>query len=223
MCGNCKAMLPAKKFGGGFRFKRNLKGRQYWCSRCRSNLNRDTLKRLQKHREARMARFNLPENYMSKKLARWQKRVDREIARLNAHVSARRALKLKACPPWVSSESISKIYLECRAKTAETGIPHHVDHIIPLKSRHVCGLHVPWNLQVITAEENLRKNNKFKPKWEAFGETSLPPAPRTRYRSPAPPLSAHHPNLNSPDELKGRQAGEILKDLTYRNIESQKS
>lgn len=76
----------------------------------------------------------------------------------------RRALKIQATPSWLTDEQkqeIIEFYKLREILTKETGILHHVDHIIPLKGDRVCGLHVPWNLQVIPASENLSKSNKL--------------------------------------------------------------
>lgn len=59
--------------------------------------------------------------------------------------------------------AIEKFYGEAIRRTEKTGIPHHVDHVIPLVHDLVCGLHVPANLQVLTQQENLTKSNKFVP------------------------------------------------------------
>lgn len=55
------------------------------------------------------------------------------------------------------------LYAEARELTAITGVPHHVDHIVPLNGEFVSGLHCPGNLRVVTAAENTRKKNTFLP------------------------------------------------------------
>lgn len=76
----------------------------------------------------------------------------------------RRAQKLNATPVWITDEELSQIealYAECVRLEQETGIKHHVDHIVPLQGEHVSGLHILSNLQVLTAHENGSKNNKY--------------------------------------------------------------
>ena len=73
----------------------------------------------------------------------------------------RRAAKVNANVSWADNAIIIKIYKDAVTISKETGIPHHVDHIVPLLGKLVCGLHVENNLQIITAEENSRKTNTF--------------------------------------------------------------
>jgi len=73
----------------------------------------------------------------------------------------RQARVKRATPSWVDFEAIKKIYIKRQVVSERTGIQHHVDHIVPLLGKNVCGLHVPWNLQVIPAADNLSKSNKW--------------------------------------------------------------
>ena len=81
--------------------------------------------------------------------------------RVNANIARRRAAVIRATPPWAEYDQIVKIYQEARRLTVESGIPHEVDHIIPLKSKIVCGLHCLANLQILTADENNKKKCKI--------------------------------------------------------------
>jgi 5-methylcytosine-specific restriction endonuclease McrA len=69
-----------------------------------------------------------------------------------------------ATPPWITKEqkqAIRRLYLAAMQLTKTTGERYVVDHIVPIHGEAVCGLHVPWNLRVITQEENLKKSNKL--------------------------------------------------------------
>jgi hypothetical protein len=87
------------------------------------------------------------------------------------YVGLRRSTKAQATPPWLTDDDHAAIrarYDEAARLTLETGVPHHVDHVVPLKSkspktkqRNACGLHCPANLQVIPGRANVAKNCWF--------------------------------------------------------------
>jgi hypothetical protein len=74
----------------------------------------------------------------------------------NHKEAKRRAKKLNATPSWLSKQDwtkINELYDSC-----PNGF--HVDHIVPLQGKEVSGLHVPWNLQYLSARENIIKGNR---------------------------------------------------------------
>lgn len=79
-------------------------------------------------------------------------------------VNSRRRRLRNAAPPWLTEthkRQIREMYIAARELTKRTGVKHVVDHVIPLQSQEVCGLHVPWNLQILTHIENSSKGNKL--------------------------------------------------------------
>jgi 5-methylcytosine-specific restriction endonuclease McrA len=83
---------------------------------------------------------------------------------VRADTKARRRKHREATPPWLSRKQKSEIrqmYQVAITLTQTTGEQYVVDHIVPLRSDVVCGLHVAWNLRVITQNENLQKSNKL--------------------------------------------------------------
>lgn len=78
-------------------------------------------------------------------------------------VRARQIRKLKAQPGWASQSEIDLTYENAKLATRILGIEYHVDHIVPLRSKRVCGLHCTANLQVIPAISNIQKSNRLWP------------------------------------------------------------
>ncbi len=82
----------------------------------------------------------------------------------NALEAKRQISKIQATPKNLTKDQlleIDKIYDQTVKISAETGILHHVDHIVPIQGKNVSGLHVPWNLQTLTAADNSKKKNSF--------------------------------------------------------------
>ena len=81
---------------------------------------------------------------------------------VRADNKARRRKHRKATPLWLTRRQKSEIrqmYQIAITMSQATGEQYVVDHIYPLRSDVVCGLHVPWNLRVTTQAENLKKSN----------------------------------------------------------------
>ena len=79
----------------------------------------------------------------------------------NADTSVRRKRVQRATPKWANLFIIKEMYLLVRERSKAIGFEWHVDHIIPLRGKKVCGLHVESNLQIIPAEHNLKKRNHY--------------------------------------------------------------
>lgn len=105
-----------------------------------------------------------PESKLAAKRAASRKCAHKNPARMKAHKIKYEAQRAKATPPWLTSEQwaeMNAIYEKARKLTLETGIRHEVDHIHPLNGKNLSGLHVPWNLQILTQSENVSKSNRY--------------------------------------------------------------
>ena len=159
-CSKCKGM---KDFSSFHKHKGKPHGLALWCKSCvkenskRCYDNRDPKDRLavqRAYQEKNRQKINEYNNgwYKANPSVR------------NAKESRRRASKLNAMPNWLSGAHkahIKRIYKLAATMQDATGLKYHVDHILPLQGEKVCGLHVPWNLQVLRADLNLSKSNRL--------------------------------------------------------------
>ena len=83
------------------------------------------------------------------------------------YAAARRAVEKASVAIWADSEferfAIEEAYALSDLRTQVVGIPFHVDHIVPLRGKTVCGLHCAANLEVIPARSNMLKSNRYWP------------------------------------------------------------
>ena len=122
-----------------------------------------------------LARLRARRNYTPEKGAKWAAE-NPERAKANtarwargtpdrrcANENARRAGKLRATPSWADASEIARVYALAAKMAKHLDGPYHVDHVVPLKSKLVCGLHVHQNLRVLRGDLNAAKGNRFNP------------------------------------------------------------
>lgn len=194
-CGVCKIQKPYDDFN---KRKTSKDGLKSYCRACAAesnkkryakskekimekifayySRNRDSLltykkqhyrNNFEKYAELASKRYRENPEDAKARVSAWQRMNPQKVY---VHVVKRRAEQLKATPRWADEEKIRAIYAEANRITLETGIPHHVDHIVPLRGpiarsgpfkgfRLVHGLHWEGNLRIITGHENRLKSN----------------------------------------------------------------
>lgn len=175
-CNKCGDTKPLSEF---YKSKQNKDGHHVVCKVCDKELSAAWYKaNRERKNEANAAWYKANRERHKELIAAWRK-ANKERHKeasaawrkankgaVNATNAKRRATKKQATPKWADLDEIKQIYdkaAEMNKYCIELGtdIRYHVDHVIPLQNDKVSGLHVPENLQIITAEENMRKNNKF--------------------------------------------------------------
>ena len=172
-CRECSIVKPIREF---YKEKSSKDGYRNHCGKCSSSKRRDYVNQ---NRDVvntqKRAHYNQnKEEILSKRREEYKK--DPEPRRRSSRESGRRHKVAKVIravirrnrirrtqPKWTLKHAveIKSIHKERSDLDKKTGLKHHVDHIIPLTSRIVCGLDVPWNLQILTSSENTSKSNKF--------------------------------------------------------------
>lgn len=156
-CSICKEEKPASAFGPR---KDCARGYDYRCRVCKEV---NSKKWRGKNSEKVLARAA---NYRQKNQERIRAYAREHIKKSPAKASewrrAHEARQLNALPAWSDREKCAEVYEVMQAwNSIWPDDPVHVDHVIPLKSDVVCGLHVHNNLQILRAADNVRKFNKL--------------------------------------------------------------
>lgn len=133
-----------------------------WQTKNKAKVNEATHKwRTTNPDQAKTTVDNYYKNNREAKLQRNKNWRERNKPLLQFYNSKRRAQIKRASVDWADVKKMVALYEQSISMTESTGIPHQVDHIIPLQHELVCGLHWEGNLQVLTTEDNQRKSNRL--------------------------------------------------------------
>jgi 5-methylcytosine-specific restriction endonuclease McrA len=158
-CTKCSIIKPLEDFHKKAEHKKD--GRASACAKCSNAYISAWQKANRPKCAARLSKWYKANR--AKGIAYVTKYGKNNPGKINALCAKRHASKLQRTPKWLTSlhkQQITIFYELAAALTREFGIKMEVDHIIPLQGKNVSGLHVPWNLQVISASDNASKGNK---------------------------------------------------------------
>ena len=159
----CSKCDTVKSFDSFHKHKGKPHGLARWCKACSIRNAKECYDRRDAEDRLKVKRAWQDSNRdrVNAYSRRWRKSNPDKHAAAQAK---RRASKLQATPPWLNGPQkahILRTYELAKLMTEVTGQEYHVDHILPLKGENVCGLHVPWNLQVLRGDLNRKKSNSM--------------------------------------------------------------
>lgn len=130
-------------------------------------------------RERERRRYEANKDHFWQKLAKWRAENPNKVLESNRRRSSgfktrnrqiytasqnkRRAIKLGATPAWADHKAIEQYYLIANYLSFELGVDFHVDHVVPLQSDRVCGLHAQTNMNIALGSWNISKSNRWWP------------------------------------------------------------
>ena len=167
-------LCKIEKDEGGFnKQSRSRDGLQRYCRACQKIKNKSWMVQNKDHRKAYEESYKELNREETKKLKRlWDERNfdhrrNYRLSRKEYYAergSYRYLLQKSATPPWLTEEQLREIknfYWLAEDLFKVSGQKYNVDHIIPVQGENVCGLHVPWNLQVLPKDINISKGNRL--------------------------------------------------------------
>lgn len=159
VCSKCNIEKPTDKFT---RNKTKKFGLDSCCKLCKSKDDKEYRRKNQHKLREYFKEYHLLNKERKVLMASLWQQQNKDKANINKkNCSLKRKKRL---PSWLTLEDlkqIEEIYLKAKNMSKQTGLEYHVDHIIPLNGKNVSGLHVPSNLQILLASDNLSKSNKF--------------------------------------------------------------
>lgn len=168
-CKRCQTEKPFTSFRADYRYK---DGYGSWCLECHRQRNSEWAKENRERLSAKASRWRKSNLEKARATNRKFKRQNKDrLKQLHAEwfkansdkrratSAKRKAAKLQATPAWANSDAIAAIYKDAASRKGRW----HVDHIVPLQSPFVSGLHCEANLQVIPAADNESKRNFWWP------------------------------------------------------------